>query len=210
MQRLWENQTISYPLDNHLFVRPAEMLSSRISGSVLEGKKQVSQQAREGHFIVATGEGLSLPMESNGKDNTCIKLNEYGSGWLWSSKPYHLYALLMDLLENHGQEDVGIYRSGLIKQRAFRWHRSTYDHFLNQGGRLIRCFDPEQYLRELARLGFTHVEVNGLAFPMALESGPRGEIIPCFTPIVRRWITCLQRAEQGHLSLHSCRPICAA
>ena len=174
-------RTISYPLDGPpVCATCAEMLSTRFPGVVLEGKKQVSRQAQEGHFLITTGQGLELPSETNGKDNTFIKLNESGSGELWSSKPYHLYALLIDLLENHGQDDVSPYRSGLVKQRAFRWHRSTYDHFLNQGGRLIRCFDPEQYLRELARLGFTHVEANGLAFPMALESGPRGEIYPMF------------------------------
>ncbi|NLP12249.1 hypothetical protein GX408_17760 [bacterium] len=174
-------KTISYPLDGPpVCATCAETLCARIPGVVLEGKNKVPRQEQEGHFIIFTGESLDLPMQTNGKDNTFFKLNESGSGWLWSSKPYHLYTLLMDLLENRSQEDVGVYRSGLVMQRAFRWHRSTYDHFLNQGGRLIRCFDAELYLRELARLGFTHVEVNSLAFPMALESGPRGEIYPMF------------------------------
>lgn len=40
--------------------------------------------------------------------------------------------------------------------------------------------DRSSYVRELARLGFTHVEVNGLAFPMGLETGPKGETYPMF------------------------------
>ena len=35
-------------------------------------------------------------------------------------------------------------------------------------------------MRRLAESGFTHVEVNALAYPMGLETGPKGEVYPMF------------------------------
>ena len=63
---------------------------------------------------------------------------------------------------------------------SFRWNRSTYDIFLTQEARVQHGLDPETYVRELARWGFTHAEVNALAYPMGIETGPKGEVYPMF------------------------------
>ena len=72
------------------------------------------------------------------------------------------------------------YLEGKHIEPAFDWNRVTYDYFLTQEGRIQKDFNRETYVAELARLGFTHIEVNGLAFPMGLETGPRGEAYPMF------------------------------
>ncbi len=63
---------------------------------------------------------------------------------------------------------------------AFSWNRACYDIFLAQEARIQRGLDPGTYVRRLAEGGFTHAEVNALASPMALETGPKGEVYPMF------------------------------
>jgi hypothetical protein len=63
---------------------------------------------------------------------------------------------------------------------AFSWNRSCYDIFLTQEARIQRGLDPDTYVRRLAESGFTHAEVNALAYPMGLETGPKGEVYPMF------------------------------
>ncbi len=58
---------------------------------------------------------------------------------------------------------------------AFAWHRPLYDTTLTQIARTSPDFDAEQYIATLARCGFTHVEVNGLATHTAFEPGVPGE-----------------------------------
>lgn len=172
---------IVYPLSGPLVCKTcAETLAARFPGIVLEGKNEAKPAAEEGVFHVRAGQATEWPEQTNDKDNVYFKLDEKGSGQLWSAQPYHLYSFMIHLLVDQADHDLAIYKKGVLKQRPLRWHRATFDQFLNQGGRLIRHFDSEAYIRELARLGFTHVEVNGLAFPMAMESGPRGETYPMF------------------------------
>jgi len=55
--------------------------------------------------------------------------------------------------------------------------KSTFDLVLNQYARIIRPFDRERHIREYARLGFSHVEVNGLAVPFPIRTGRPGRIL---------------------------------
>ncbi len=173
-------QIVVYPLQGEPVCKTcAEFLASQFPAIVLESKKaKVEKQA--GRLTIAVGEGYHLPLQTDKRDNVFFQIDETGAGMLWSSKAHHLYAWLMRLMDHHNEDNVSVWKSGVLQQRSFRWYRSTYDHFLNQGGRLLRNLDREAYFRELARLGFTHVEVNGLAFPMSLETGPVGETYPMF------------------------------
>ncbi len=54
-------------------------------------------------------------------------------------------------------------------------HRPLYDSTLTQTYRTTRGFSAERYVETLARSGFTHVEVNGLATPLAFEPGVPSE-----------------------------------
>ena len=109
-----------------------------------------------------------------------IRLSPEGSGWIIASHDYYLYGFVSYLLEQQIHQPIGEYESGKLIEPSFHWQRVSYDYFLTQEGRIQQGLDRETYIRKLARCGFTHIEVNGLAFPMALETGPKGETYPMF------------------------------
>ncbi|MDP8207070.1 MAG: hypothetical protein P9L92_10435 [Candidatus Electryonea clarkiae] len=109
-----------------------------------------------------------------------FKIDGDGSGILAASQIYYLYSFAIYILENLLDEEIDLFTEGKLFSPSFLWNRTTYDFFLTQEGRIQRNLDRAEYVRELARLGFTHVEVNGLGFPKALESGPEGETYPMF------------------------------
>ena len=99
-------------------------------------------------------------------------------GWIISSSPEYLYAgfsLLKD--ESAGLDSTAI---PWIRRPSFPREKSTFDLFLTQYARGIEGLDREAYIRGYARLGFTHIEVNGLAFPIPWEQGVEGEFYPDF------------------------------
>lgn len=109
-----------------------------------------------------------------------LKINEVGTSCLVASHRYYLYGFVQYLLSDLMDEDSSAYTNGRIFEPAFTNHRVAYDYFLTQEGRITKGLDRETYVRELARNGFTHVEVNGLGSPMAIETGPKGEVYPMF------------------------------
>jgi hypothetical protein len=109
-----------------------------------------------------------------------LKLDGTGTGCLVVSHPYYLYGFVQYLFSDLFQEDAGLYKNGRIFEPAFKNHRVAYDYFLTQEGRITQNLDRETYMKELARNGFTHVEVNGLGSPMGIETGPKGEVYPMF------------------------------
>ena len=110
----------------------------------------------------------------------CFRMQENGSGSISVKDTFFIYAFVCDILENRLNEPVDRYLEGSHIEPAFEWNRITYDYFLAQEGRIQKDLNRETYIGELARLGFTHTEINGLAYPMGLETGPKGEIYPMF------------------------------
>ena len=106
-------------------------------------------------------------------------IDEGRCSWLLSSKPYFLYSAFLYIVENLLEEDSSRLKDW-IKEMSFSYEKSTFDLFLTQYARLIRNFNREKYIREYARLGFTHIEVNALAFPRPYEKGVPGEFYPDF------------------------------
>jgi hypothetical protein len=109
-----------------------------------------------------------------------FQIKKDGSGRILVSRPYLLYGFLSWLLEVAAERQASPFSEGKFIEPAFRWQRASYDFFLTQEGRIQQGLDRESYVREMARLGFTHIEVNGLASPMGLETGPEGEAYPMF------------------------------
>jgi len=109
-----------------------------------------------------------------------LRLQPDGSGRLISAGGRMLYAAASYLVDVLAGEDLGALEQGRSMSPAFAWNRSCYDLFLTQEGRVQRGLNPETYVRQLAIWGFTHAEVNALAYPMALETGPKGEVYPMF------------------------------
>jgi hypothetical protein len=99
--------------------------------------------------------------------------------WLLSSKPHYLYTGFTHLIEDLLDKDVADVLPWM-QEIGFSVEKSTFDLFLTQYARMIRNFNRERYIREYARLGFTHIEVNALAFSFPLEKGVSGEFYPDF------------------------------
>jgi hypothetical protein len=109
-----------------------------------------------------------------------IQLRPDGSGRLSSAGGRLLYAAACHLVEVTAQGALGPLEHGVSLTPSFAWNRSCYDIFLAQEARVQHGLDVEAYVRRLAAWGYTHVEVNALAYPMGLETGPKGEIYPMF------------------------------
>jgi len=109
-----------------------------------------------------------------------LRLRPDGSGRLVSAGGRLLYAAARQLVDVLADDDVGTLEQGLSITPSFAWNRSCYDVFLTQEGRTQHGLDVEAYVRQLAAWGYTHVEVNALAYPMGLETGPKGEVYPMF------------------------------
>jgi hypothetical protein len=69
---------------------------------------------------------------------------------------------------------------GVLLQTAFDWNRPVYDSLLTQLQRTARGFDWKGHIREQARIGHSHIEVNALSTPHGLEPGVPNEVYPVF------------------------------
>ncbi len=118
--------------------------------------------------------------KANLGDFVYFKLNENGLGILSASKRYFLYSFYSHIVEDEIGKDFERWREGEFLPVSFKWIRTVNDFFLTQQGRIQRNLNRESYIRGLAKFGFTHVEVNGLGFPMGIEMGTRGEVYPMF------------------------------
>jgi hypothetical protein len=109
-----------------------------------------------------------------------LRLGPDGSGFIAVTRPYLLFGFVSFLLRHLVHRPTAAVAEPARFPAAFAWQRVVYDYFLTQEGRIQRGLAPETYVRRLAEGGFTHIEVNGLASPMGLETGPRGEAYPMF------------------------------
>jgi len=99
---------------------------------------------------------------------------------LFASHPHLLFQLWTLAIEEWHGADCAEFRQGKIVTPTFPGLRPVYDIFLNQIARTVRGFDKEEHFRTMARLGSSYAEVNGLAFPVPFETGPKGELLHRF------------------------------
>ena len=179
---------IQYCVDSHTVVKTAsEELQNSTNATVLEISKSKNLEERVGVFSISIADDLLFNDFNYMQTKERIKgefvffqIKEDGSGKIVTSKANILFSFVCYLSEHLLDHDIDVFVKGKIFPITFNWQRVTYDYFLTQEGRIQRNLDKESYVRELARLGFTHLEVNGLAYPMGLESGPKGETYPMF------------------------------
>ncbi len=107
------------------------------------------------------------------------RLDDRG-GTLSASSPALLYALVHLLADDLLPHTADRLARGVLIEPAFSFHRPLFDSILTQVARTTRRFDPETYIEHLARAGFTHLEVNGLAFHIPFEPGVPTEFYPPF------------------------------
>ena len=120
--------------------------------------------------------GIRLPEQ---KEWIYFDIAEDGTGLMTSSTPHFLYTLLSWITEELLGKQLAESRNW-YREAAFRRNHSRFDVLLTQYARTQKDFNRESYIREYARLGFTHIEVNGLATPFPHEQGVPDEYYPDF------------------------------
>ena len=109
-----------------------------------------------------------------------IRLAPDGEGALTASEPALLYAFVHWLADGLTDEQAARLADGLLLEAAFAWQRPLFDTVLTQTARSVRGLDPETHIEHLARCGFTHLEVNGLATHDPHEESVSGEFYAPF------------------------------
>ncbi|MFQ5570817.1 MAG: hypothetical protein ACE5G0_14130 [Rhodothermales bacterium] len=109
-----------------------------------------------------------------------VRVTPDGEGELTASEPALLYALARWLVEGLTDDQEAALPTGLLLEAGFAWNRPLFDTVLTQTARSVRGFEAESYVEHLARCGFTHLEVNGLASHTPHEPGVPGEFYPAF------------------------------
>ena len=165
-----------------------EVLNLLDSGVTIQHTEPLDMKSDAGIFYIAVStesitkslleRGVKLPSDSD-KEWVFFSIDENRCCWLLSSKPYFLYTVFSYVMENLLDYDVSRLKRW-VKKMSFSVEKSTFDIFLTQYARLIRHFSQERYIREYARLGFTHIEVNALAAPSPEEEGVSGEFYSDF------------------------------
>ncbi|MGD8699036.1 MAG: hypothetical protein PVJ43_07080 [Gemmatimonadales bacterium] len=156
----------------------AAELAQACGGTVVVGGVGEPTRPEPGVFRLLTSlDGVNEAADAN---SVFVRLRRDGSGFLAARPARNLFPFVTHLLRDLADDGIASVEEGKVFRPAFEWLRSTYDYFLNQEGRIQRGLDRASYVRRLAESGFTHLEVNGLAFPAGLESGPPGEAYPMF------------------------------
>lgn len=163
-----------------------ELLNSLAPSAVVREVEQFSIKPELGVFYIAVvtkklkkfliKKGVKIPAQG---DWVFFSIDENQCCWLLSSKACFMYAGFLYVVECLWEEDVSSLKRW-IREISFSNEKSAFDIFLTQYARLIRNFNREQYIREYARLGFTHIEVNALAAPFPYEKRVPGEFYPDF------------------------------
>jgi len=139
-----------------------------------EDGKGVFRIAVAGENLTA-GPSTDALRTAGGKSWMFLKLSPDGTGELTVSAPHLLYALYSLLKEDWlGLEAAG-FENGKVVVPGFT-RLEGGDNYLANPKRVAAGYDAEASVRELARLGFSHVPVNALAKDMPAEQGPPGEI----------------------------------
>ncbi len=124
---------------------------------------------------LAAGPSPEARRRATGKDWMFFRLAPDGSGELVTSAPHLLYALYRLVKDDWAGLDAAGFEKGNVVSPAFS-RLEGGDNYLANPKRVAAGYDAETSVRELARLGFSHVPVNALAKDMPAEQGPPGEI----------------------------------
>ncbi|MFQ5639105.1 MAG: hypothetical protein ACE5IR_14070 [bacterium] len=141
-------------------------------------ERGVFRLATAGNTAFPTNRFLSqAPKE---KSWAYLRISADGAGELIVSEASVLYPYTMKLVEDFGGYPAKLFKEGKYYTTAFRWHRPLFDNLLTQVWRSARHFDPGAHIREMARAGYTHVEVNGMAALEPCEESVGGEFYAPF------------------------------
>jgi hypothetical protein len=172
-----------YPVEETVAKGLLELCDSRTDVQKVPDSGFISEEGALYIAVVPKGSRMRLHHQgvafSSKDDWVSINSDINQCLWLLSSKPYFLYTGFTQLIEHFLNEEVATVLPWM-QEMGFSVEKSTFDLFLTQYARLIRDFDREKYIREYARLGFSHIEVNALASSFPWETGVPGEFYPDF------------------------------
>ncbi|MGB6120641.1 MAG: hypothetical protein WBG80_01940, partial [Bacteroidota bacterium] len=170
-------KTVTYPADGKPVERTvAECVAAEIAGSA-PAAPAPSDAENINRFHVQVQHSSGSPEIS---DNWIrFRLSPGPSALLTASDAHWLYAGFCLLKEDWMQRDEKEFEVGKEILPTFPWLRNLSD-FLVGSLRTARRFEPEEYVRQIARLGFSHVTVNGLGSPRPFESSPPGDVYHWF------------------------------
>jgi hypothetical protein len=131
-------------------------------------------------LAVSTGAAPEHPALRGPNGWGILRLLPGGGIEILASAPHLLFRTWSSAIEEWIDLPVEEFRQGKTITPAFPRIRPSYDSFLTMHNRTLRDFDREEHIRNLARLGFSHAEVNGLAFAVPFERGPVGEVLHRF------------------------------
>ncbi len=130
----------------------------------------------------AEGDVLHLSVEKSA-DSTVpwmfFQINESGSGIIHTSHSQWLFALSSLILREWYNREVSTFENGIRIEPAFPWLRNLSDFFVGSL-RNARKFNKEEFVKQLAEQGFSHLTINGLGVDRAFESGPPGDVYSSF------------------------------
>jgi hypothetical protein len=166
----------------------AQLLIDRVSPAAKVVQRDWSGEKPAGGTLRISVNGESLGTSLNldrkrireNRDWLYVAIDESGNGSIVSSGNNYLYMLGYHIVEDLASQPLEVVRNGKLIPVTFRRHRPWYDHFVNQHARTIKHLNHDEYFENLARVGFSHAEVNGIASPVQFETGPKGEVLHRF------------------------------
>ena len=151
---------------------------------VVQNDVQISSQNNSFKISVAKNADFNIEEISSKapkeKNWAYFQIDENGCGQLIVSHTALLYSYTIRLLEDWMNLPISDFENGKYYSAAFKWHRPLYDYLLTQMWRTARNFNADDHIKELARAGYTHLEVNGLAMPVPFEEAIPGEFYSQF------------------------------
>ncbi len=152
---------------------PAEWTAASILAPACLPGVRIEQTAVAGEpFLTVTSVHDSSPWYS-------LSLQVPGKIGLTASAGSFLIALATLAVESWGERPATDFLNGERHGPAFPWLRNLSDYLVGSL-RFAEGFNRDDYCRQLARQGFTHVTINGLGVARPFESGPPGDVYHWF------------------------------
>jgi hypothetical protein len=167
-------QTVTYPVDP----KPVERtVAESVAAEITDSARAVADAGQTGRFHVQVG--TSAEGRDISENWIWFSLLPGGSALLAASDAHWLYAGFCLLKEEWLGRDEEEFQNGTKIIPTFPWLRNLSDFFVGSL-RSTRGFEPAEHVRQIARLGFSHVTINGLGSPVPFETGPSGDVYHWF------------------------------
>ena len=180
----------------------AEALKATLApgAEIVAAERESELSTRSGTLRIAVAdEGLAAGPANPPTDGEWlyVQLDEAGGGQLTASQPHLVYTAYTRVAEDWLEEDQSAFAQGRLGKVSFPWLTGREEFITGRIGFLKRrrertsLADAEEVMREVARMGCSHVTVNELAQPMPYETGPDGEIyyrFYAYTPDIDQFV----------------------